>query len=92
MARFTGKLSSKGQVTLPVKARRELGMTTGDTLIFTTSNSKLTIERPKYTLESVFGSVQSLSGVETDDFDDLIDEAMNAHADEFMRRFNGDDE
>jgi hypothetical protein len=34
-----------------------------------------------YTLEEVFGIIPALPGVETGDFDDLIEEAMEDHAD-----------
>jgi hypothetical protein len=37
--------------------------------------------RREYVLEEVFGIIPALPGVETGDFDDLIEEVMEDHAD-----------
>lgn len=43
-------------------------------------------EQPKLGVMSVFGVFPTPPGLETGDFDDLIEEAMSDHADEFVRR------
>lgn len=53
----------------------------GDGHVENTDPAKIT-DRPdrELTLEEVFGSIPALSGVETGDFDDLIEQAIEEHA------------
>ena len=79
-------MTSKGQLTLPVAVRKQLGIQVGDYVLIKTTDEAVTIEKMPWTLESAFGSVPALPGVETGDFDDLIEEAMSDHADEVVAR------
>lgn len=56
---FMSTLTSKGQVTLPVKVRKELGVDTGDTIIFDFIDDKLTIRKAKK-IETLFSSLPPL--------------------------------
>lgn len=85
MATFTAKVTSKGQLTLPVELRRELGIAPGDTVAFSIEGKRALLER-KLSVEDVDGFFPALPGRATGDFDELIDEAMSAHADEVVAR------
>src|SRR4051812_6478783 len=87
----TAKVTSKGQLTLPVELRRELGIEPGDTVAFTITGGTAEVRR-QLTVDDVFGFFPALPGVETDDFDDLIEEAMSDHADEVVARMRSDQE
>jgi AbrB family looped-hinge helix DNA binding protein len=80
MSEFIATVTSRGRLTLPAALRREFGIKTGDTVLITCDGDEIRYRRPLYTLESVFGIIPALPGVETGDFDDLIEEAMNEHA------------
>jgi antitoxin PrlF len=56
---FTSTLTSKGQITLPAKVRKELGVDTGDTIIFDYIDDKLTIRKAKK-IETLFNSLPPL--------------------------------
>jgi len=47
------KVTSKGQVTIPVEVRRELGVKEGDTLVFEVAGHYATIRRKRPILEVV---------------------------------------
>jgi len=47
------KVTSKGQVTVPVEVRRALGVKEGDTLVFEVAGSYATVRRKRPTLEVV---------------------------------------
>jgi AbrB family looped-hinge helix DNA binding protein len=81
MAEFFATVTSKGQLTLPAEVRRKLGIKTGDIFAVDSEGDEITLRRPRYTLETAYGAIPALPGVETGDFDDLIEEAMNEHAD-----------
>lgn len=53
------KVTSKGQVTLPVKVRKHLGVKDGDTIIFDFSDDKLVI-RKACNIENFFNTLPSL--------------------------------
>lgn len=45
------KLTSKGQITIPVEVRRELGLSAGDSLVFEVAGRYATIHKKRPTLE-----------------------------------------
>lgn len=56
----TAKISSKGQVTIPVNVRRALGAEEGDTLIFEIKEDGIEIRLHKQTaLPNLFGILQA---------------------------------
>lgn len=55
--RVTGKITSKGQITIPAEIRRRLGVSTGDELIFETdSNGETRVRKAdRYPFEKFLG-------------------------------------
>jgi len=86
MTEYLAKVTSKGQITLPAAARRQLGIETGDSVRITVIEQTASLERNTHTVASVRGIIPALPGIETKDFDRLIEEAMSAHADEVIER------
>jgi antitoxin PrlF len=88
MREFTATVTSKGQLTLPVEVRRRLGIEPGDkvAIVVDQQEDRAELRRIHHTVESVFGLIPTPPGLVTDDFDDLIEEAMADHADEVIRR------
>ena len=91
MREYLATVTSKGQITLPVAVRRSLGIDPGDLVTFVIDEETgARMRRVEETVASVRGSIPTPSGLVSDDFDDLIEEAMSDHADEFMRRTRED--
>lgn len=86
MTEYTATLTSKGQMTLPVEVRRRLGLQSGDKVSIVVEGDRVEIQRIQHTVDSVRGIIPGLPGVETGDFDDLIDDVMEQHAAEFVER------
>ncbi len=89
MAReYEATVTSKGQLTLPAPVRRTLGIDPGDrvTIVVDADAGRAEFRRVEHDVDSVFGLIPALPDVETDDFDDLIEEAMADHADQVVRR------
>jgi AbrB family looped-hinge helix DNA binding protein len=86
MREHVAKVTSKGQLTLPVAVRRELGIDPGDQVTIVVNNEHAEVRRLEHSVMSVFGMFPSPPGLVTDDFDDLIEEAMSDHADWVVRR------
>ncbi|MEA2530010.1 MAG: Antidote-toxin recognition MazE, bacterial antitoxin [Thermomicrobiales bacterium] len=78
---YTATVKNEGQVTLPEEVRRSLGIKPGDEIEITVEGDEIRLRRPRYTLETAFGAIPALPGVEPGDFDDMIEEAMEQHAD-----------
>ncbi len=64
---YVGTLTSKGQVTIPSRIRRELGLKKHDKLVFRLVDGKLVVEAMPMKLEAVYGSVEPINRPE--DFD-----------------------
>jgi len=88
MREFVATVTSKGQVTIPVEIRRRLGLGPGDKVAFVFDGDEVRLRPPRYTIESICGSVPAL-GRETPDFEDQIREAMEEEADRVVRRMGG---
>jgi antitoxin PrlF len=78
---YLATVTSKGQLTLPAAVRRKLGINSGDKVAIVVDGDRAALQRVSDTVESVFGIIPALPGVETGDFDDLIEEVMEQHAD-----------
>jgi bifunctional DNA-binding transcriptional regulator/antitoxin component of YhaV-PrlF toxin-antitoxin module len=71
---------------MPAAVRRELGLSTGDRVLWTKDLAGNIVVRPmRYTLEELDGIVPALSGRETIDFDDLIAEAFDDSVEDKLR-------
>lgn len=86
MREYVAKVTSKGQLTLPAAVRRELGILPGDRVAIVVTDEHAELRRFEHSVMSVFGMIPTPPGLVTGDFDDLIEEAMSAHADEVVRR------
>lgn len=80
MKELISTISSKGQVTIPVEVRRQLGLHPADKVVFVVSDEgKVEVRPVRFTLESVLGSIEALPN-ESIDLDREIDEAKEAAA------------
>jgi AbrB family looped-hinge helix DNA binding protein len=91
MREYVATVTSKGQMTLPADVRRRLGIDPGDRVaIVLDDERRQAMLRPiEATVRSVRGSIPvppHLASREQGDFGHLIEEAMDDHAEEFMRR------
>jgi AbrB family looped-hinge helix DNA binding protein len=85
MRAIDATVTSQGQVTIPAEVRRKLGLSKRAKVTFLIVEDRVELVRPHFTLESVFGSVEPLPN-QSDDFDREIEEAMEDHADEVVRK------
>ncbi len=83
MRTITAPITRLGQVTIPAEVRRHLGLTKQEMVTFVIDDSGVRLVPTGYTLETVFGSIESIAGT-SDDFDRGIEEAMEEHADEVV--------
>ena len=93
MAEFVAKMTSKGQLTVPIAVRRKLGIDPGDQVAFVIDDDGgARVLRIEHDFRSFQGVFRTPPGLETGDFDHLIDEAMSDHADDVMRGLRRDTE
>lgn len=78
-------ITSRGEVTIPAEVRRHLGLTKQETVAFVIDETGVRLVPTGYTLETAFGSIAPIAGTSAD-FDREIEEAMEEHADEVVRR------
>jgi len=75
---FIGTVTSKGQVTIPIKVRKVLGLESQDKVIFRISDEKVELKPLSMTLEKTFGAVNALNKPEN--FEALRAAAVEEHA------------
>lgn len=75
MKEIIATITSKGQVTIPAEVRRQLGLGSGEKIAFVIGSDGVQIRPVRFTLESVFGSIEALPGTTTEDFERQIEEA-----------------
>lgn len=80
-------LTSKGQVTLPVEFRRELGLAVHDQIAATIVDGLIILKPPELTLEDVIGSIPTPAGLRTGDFEEIIQEAALEETANLTREF-----
>lgn len=87
MTEIVSTVTRKGQITIPRRVRLHLGIDASDQVAFVLEpEHSVRLVPARKTLESVYGSIPPLPGrPESLDFDDLIDEAMQAEADRIAR-------
>ncbi|MEA2510696.1 MAG: prlF antitoxin for toxin YhaV toxin [Thermomicrobiales bacterium] len=85
MRTIDATVTSQGQVTIPAEVRRKLGLAKRAKVTFVITDDRVELLPPRFTLESVFGSVDPLPN-QSVDFDREIEEAMEDHADEVVRK------
>jgi len=74
MKEIVSTITSKGQVTIPVEVRRHLGLDTGAKIAFVIDPDGVRVRPVRFTLESIFGSIEPLPGTTTEDFERQIEE------------------
>jgi antitoxin PrlF len=87
MRAIEATITRQGQVTIPAEVRRKLGLTKREKVTFLIEDDRVEIVPTRFTLESVFGSVDPLPH-QSVDFDQEIEEAMEEHADEVVRKLH----
>jgi AbrB family looped-hinge helix DNA binding protein len=87
MREYVVTVRSKGQLTLPAAVRRQLGINVGDRVAIVVEDEEgARLRRVEHDLRSVRGLIATPRGLESQDFDDLIEEAMADHADQMLSR------
>ncbi len=87
MREYVATVTSKGQLTLPAPVRRHLGIGAGDKVAMVVEDDKSArLRRIEHDVRSVRGLIATPPGLESQDFDELIEEAMADHADQLMSR------
>jgi antitoxin PrlF len=87
MREYVATVTSKGQITLPAAVRRKLGIEVGDRVaIVVEAEEGARLRRVEHDVHSVRGLVATRPGLESQDFDELIEEAMADHADQLRSR------
>ncbi len=84
MKQIVSKVTSKGQVTIPIEIRKHLGLQTPDTVEFAIINDRIVLRSTSFTVQSLRGIVPALPNRQTIDFDDVIEEAMADEADRIV--------
>lgn len=83
-------VTSKGQVTIPLKIRRHLGIDAADKVAFVVSDDGVVVIRPaRATVASLYGVVPALPADATQDIDEQIREAMDDDADRLAHEVEG---
>jgi AbrB family looped-hinge helix DNA binding protein len=80
MRTIEATVTSQGPVTIPAEIRRALGLGKPGKVNFVIDTDSIRLEAPRFTLESVFGSVEPVPGT-SEDFDDEIEAAMAEEVD-----------
>ena len=84
-------MHSEGQIALPEDVWRHLGLRTSDRVaIVICDDGTVELCRPRFTLESVMGSIPALPN-QSEDFEREIEEAMEEHIAEKMKRWKDQD-
>ncbi|HWO73294.1 MAG TPA: AbrB/MazE/SpoVT family DNA-binding domain-containing protein [Dehalococcoidia bacterium] len=78
MQQIAATVTSRGQVTIPARARKALGLRAGDRVLFVIDDGCVTLRRAPYTIETAFGSVRPLRIPE--DWDERVREAKAERA------------
>lgn len=89
MSKHVATLTPEGMVVIPEEVRKKLDLKPGDQIEFDSGDDGATMRRLPLTLEQLRGSIPALPGSESKDLEEMIEEAMQDHADwvvERMRR------
>lgn len=81
---FVGKLTAKGQVTIPRQVRELLGVKPHDQVLFRVQDGTVQLQRATLSLEDTFGAVEPLQRPE--DFRSLRERAMEEHVKQAAER------
>ena len=91
MREYVTTVTSKGRLTLPAAVRHQLRIEPGDQVsIVIEDEGGATLRRVEPDVRSVRGSIATPPGLQNEDFDELIEEAMTDHAEAMMHRLRGE--
>jgi AbrB family looped-hinge helix DNA binding protein len=76
----TSSVTTKGQVTIPVELREQLGIKPGDRVGFVAEGDRIVIQRQDTAVESLFGVVKAKTGVSLDQMETAIAAGRRRHA------------
>jgi len=79
MREFTASVTERGQVTIPAEVRRLLGISKRDKVSFVVEDGKVTVRRPRFTIETAFMSIPALDPP-LQDVDEAIRQAKEERA------------
>ena len=82
------RLTSKGQVTVPIEIRKQLGIKPGEKVVFRVLDDRVELAAAPMNLADAFGSVQPLQRPE--DFEALRETALAEHSDKVLREMGED--
>lgn len=68
----TSNVTQKGQVTIPVAVRKQLGISTGDAVAFETEGNRVYLRALPNRLEASFGIVKAKRGASLEDIEAAI--------------------
>lgn len=80
-------MTSKGQFTMPAEIRRQLRLKPQDQLTVSVVDGNILLKPDKLTLEDVIGSLPSPPGIETGDFEAIIDQAIEEESRRLTEEF-----
>ena len=83
-------VTQKGQVTIPVEIRRELGIEPSDRVTFCVEDGRVFLTAEAETLESAYGAVKPIN--QPEDFQALRDQAVEDHIDQTLKEMAPDDD
>lgn len=76
MSEDTSTVTTKGQVTIPSKLRKALGLFPGKKVAFRLEGGKITLEPLRDDITAAFGLLKSRRGVSVDEMDEAIAQAV----------------
>lgn len=71
---FTSSITQKGQVTVPIALRQELGLQPGDLVEFQLMDHKVILKKRKNDITGAFGMCKVKKSVSLDDIEKAIEE------------------
>jgi AbrB family looped-hinge helix DNA binding protein len=87
MHEFLSSVSQKGQITLPIELRRQLGIKAKDKVTLRLDGDAVRVRPASFTLSQVFGSVSPAT--RTDDFKQAERDAREEQAEREARKLRG---
>jgi antitoxin PrlF len=86
---FRSRITSKGQVTIPVELRRELGLEPGDRVEFVRENGSIQVRKAESIVRKLAGSIPSRGRVLSPE--EIHEEAEKAIVESYWRRMGFSD-
>ena len=79
-----GRVSTRGQVTIPLEIRKQLGIQLGDAVRITAEDDRVVLRRTDLSIRAGYGSIPALKPpLRIEDFDQIVEDAI---VDEWMEK------